>query len=301
MFSLSFLLLLLEALLKLPQSSPAPLVYFISGTLPATAILHLRQLCLFGMISRLHGDPLQQHAQQVLLSHPPSSKSWFIQIRNICLQYSLPHPLTILQKPFTKEVFKKLTKSKVTDFWEEKLRRESSFLPSLHYLCPEFLSLSTPHRILTCAGQKAYEVAKARIQLLFLANKYPCNQYTRHWSPHNPHGHCTFQPCADNLKVESPEHILLHCPEYATIREKLLSLCINTKSQVCHETLSKIFSSGSKTIMQFLTDCSVLPEVIKMAQLYGEELYNDLFYLSRTWCFSHHKQRMIKLGKWNFR
>ena len=50
-----------QALLKLSISSPAPLVHFVSGTLPGTAILHLRQLSLFGMICHLPGDPLHHH------------------------------------------------------------------------------------------------------------------------------------------------------------------------------------------------------------------------------------------------
>ena len=155
-----------ESLLKLPARTPAPVVYFISGTLPGTATLHLRQLCLLGMISRLPGDPLHQHAEQ--------ANSWFYQLKNICMQYDLPHPLLLLKNPYSKEGFKNLVKAKVTDFWEVKLRKETNFLPSLNYFKPEFHSLRSPHRILISAGQKSYEVAKARIQLLSLAERYSC-------------------------------------------------------------------------------------------------------------------------------
>ena len=291
-----------ESLLKLPARTPAPVVYFISGTLPGTATLHLRQLCLLGMISRLPGDPLHQHAEQALLCLPKSANSWFYQLKNICMQYDLPHPLLLLKNPYSKEGFKNLVKAKVTDFWEVKLRKETNFLPSLNYFKPEFHSLRSPHRILISAGQKSYEVAKARIQLLFLASKYPCNQNTRHWSPQNPHGFCPFQPCTENEIVESPEHILLHCPVYNPIRQHLYSQCLGLTSPASNQLVMNILHSQSNTnIMQFLLDCSVLPDVIKMAQIYGENIYRDLFYISRTWCFSHHRFRMKKLGKWNFR
>ena len=52
----------LQNLLKLAVSSPSALVYFVAGSLPVTAILHLRQLSLFGMICHLKGDPLNVYA-----------------------------------------------------------------------------------------------------------------------------------------------------------------------------------------------------------------------------------------------
>ena len=146
----------LQNILKLPVNSPSVLVYFVSGSLPGSAILHLKQLTLFGMIS-----PLNIHAHHVLLTPTSSPQSWFLQIREILLQYQLPHPLVLLANPPTKESFKKLVKAKVTDYWESKLRSEASFLPSLHFLRPQYMSLFSPHQLLTTAGSKPYEVAKA--------------------------------------------------------------------------------------------------------------------------------------------
>ena len=65
----------LQNILKLSVSSPASLVYFTVGFLPATAILHLRQLSLFGMICRLPKDPLNFHTHQVLLTSSLNSNS----------------------------------------------------------------------------------------------------------------------------------------------------------------------------------------------------------------------------------
>ena len=285
-----------QALLKLSISSPAPLVHFVSGTLPGTAILHLRQLSLFGMICHLPGDPLHHQAQHVLLTSSSVGNSWFIQVRKLFLQYSLPHPLLFLSNPPQKEVFKKLVKSKVTDYWENKLRMEASFLPSLEYFHPEFMSLSIPHKLLTSAGSKSYEVAKARIQLLCLANQYPSSKNTRHWSTQNPDGLCSFPVCQEQKLVESSEHILLCCTA------KLYSMCLGVRNPYTYQLITRIlFSRSPNKMMQFLVDSSALPEVIHAVQLYGESILKDLFYLSRTWCFSLHRLRMRRLGKWNFR
>ena len=88
-------------------------VHFLSGTLPTEAVIHLRMLSLFGMVARLPNDPLNIHARNVLTTRKSSSKSWFQQLRDICLMYWIPHPLTFLDNPPDKERFKKLIKSRI--------------------------------------------------------------------------------------------------------------------------------------------------------------------------------------------
>ena len=174
-------------------------------------------------------------------------------------------------------------------------------MPSLIYFSPQYMSLATPHRIWSTAGNNSYEVSKARVQLLFLASQYPCAKLTRHWSTENPQGICSFQPCQDINSVESPEHILLHCPAYSQTRQRIISLCLNIKEQISHQLVTLfLLSNSSQKTMQFLLDCSAIPEVIHAAQIYGEKVYRDLFYLSRTWCFALHRERMKRLCKWNF-
>ena len=289
-----------QNIIKLSTNSPPSLVCFISGTLPCTAILHVKQLTLFGMVCRLQSDPLHHHAKNVLLTYS-SPKSWFLQVRDLLLQYHLPHPLLLLQDPPTKESFKKQIKAKVLDFWERKLRAEAAFLPSLTYFHPQFMSLTTTHKVWTTAGQNTHEVAKARIQLLFLSSQYPCSKLLRHWSSDNPLGLCTFPTCQQANIVESPEHILLCCPAYSQTRHKLIALCLKHRDPVSHLLVTHILLSNSqKKVMQFLLDSSAVPEVIRAAQINGDQVFDNLFYLSRTWCFSLHRERMKRLCKWNF-
>ena len=178
------------------------------------------------------------------------------------LQYSLPHPLVILDHPMSKESFKKLVKSKVIDFWECKLRAEASLLPSLKYFHPQYQSLKYPHWLWLTAGENTYEVSKARIQLLFLSSQYPCGKLTRHWSTDNPNGYCQYPFCYDEGLVETPEHILLHCPAYVKTRQSLLPLFLKIQHPISHSLALSLLTSGPTTFLQFLMDCSSLPEVI---------------------------------------
>ena len=116
----------LSDLLKLYKGTPQTFVYFMSGSLPGTALIHQRQLSQFSMICNLRNDPLHQRARHALTCLPPKHKSWFNQIRDICLLYGLPHPLTLLSEPPSPSTFKKLCKSLILDYWETKLRAEVS-------------------------------------------------------------------------------------------------------------------------------------------------------------------------------
>ena len=135
----------LESLQKLHQRTPDPVVYFLAGSLPARALLHLRQLSIFSTITRLPSNILNRVARYVLTTARDSSKSWFNQIRFLCRQYNLPHPLSMLDSPLSKESAKNLFKNNVVDHWQNKLRQDASNLPSLKYFKPQFMSLLRPH------------------------------------------------------------------------------------------------------------------------------------------------------------
>ena len=122
----SHYLTILQNLQRLHDKTPRAVVLFLAGS-----PLHTKQLTLFSMICRLPGDPLHAHAHYVLTCSPRSAKSWFQQVRDICLQYSLPHPLELLQNPLSKHRFKTLVKRQVSDYWEDLLRLETIGLTSL--------------------------------------------------------------------------------------------------------------------------------------------------------------------------
>ena len=237
----------LQNILKLSVSSPRSLVHFVARILPATAILHLRQISLFLMICHLSENPLFEHAKNVLHTSSLSKHSWFLQISDILLMYQLPHPLVLLANPPRKEAFKKLVKAKVIDYWEQLLKAEASYLPSLIYFKSQYCSLTKPHKLWTFSGGNPYEVTKARIQLLLFTSQYPSGHLTRYWSRDNPSGYCSFPPCKQNQIVETAQHILLICPAYTKIRQRMFSLCLSGSNSVSLIIITNVFFSDQES------------------------------------------------------
>ena len=291
----------LQNLQRLYDKTPDCVVAFLGGHLPGKAELHLRQLSLFGMISRLPNDVLHHHAVNVLTAAKPSSNSWFLQIQDLCLMYHLPHPLIILDSPPKKFAFKRLVKSHVIDYWERKLREEANPKTSLAFFKPQFMSLSSPHPLWLTAGSNPYEVNKATVQARMLSGRYRTEALCSHWTS-NTEGGCLLPSCTRTITLEDVGHILLECESLRGIRTKMESFIakyISTRNNIYDIAKNFLFSDDLNAKTQFLLDCSCSPDVITSSQLHGNQVLIDLFYLTRTWCYALHRERLRLLGRWH--
>ena len=286
---------------KLPTGTPDPVVYFLSGSLPGRAILHLRQLSNFGMITHLSDNPIYKIAMRMLTTAKPSSSSWFLQIRDLCLQYSLPHPLVLLKNPIPKAKYKTLIKKAVQCYWQERLCADAASLVSLSFFRPSFMSLSKPHPLWATASSNPYEVNKAVVQAKMLSGRYRTESLSRFWS-NNPNGFCILSNCLGNAQKEDIIHILVTCPSLSSKRTRLKDFfhSYSRKNPVIENSINSFFESKVPQYQtQFLLDCSVIPEVVLLRQNLGLGILSSLFYLTRTWCYSLHRERLRQLGRWN--
>ena len=215
--------------------------------------------------------------------------------RDICLQYNLPHPLTYLENPLSKDDFKKITKAHVINYWETKLRGEASMLTSLLNFDPNYMSLTKPHPIWSTPKSNPHEISKAIQQARFLSGRYRTEMLTKHWNPAST-GCCKAPGCKIQ---ESVEHILLDCQQYTPERHKLVSMWLSTEVSEVYHLVLHAFTSKKSYLLQFILDCSILPEVIQSKQKHGDIILNELFRLTRTWCFNVHRARMKMLGRWS--
>ena len=284
----------LEGLLKLHPKTPEPVVFLISGTMPAEATLHMKQLTLFGMICRIPENILHRIAKEALIHSDNKDKSWFGQIRSLCYMYGLPNPLSLLNAPPPKDHFKKILKLKIADLWQSKLRFEAQKLKSLKYFYPEFMSITHPHPILTTAGT-AYEVNKMITQLRMLSGRYRVGSLLRHFSPTHS-GMCEL---CESETEDLPHLLVPRCPKLQNRREALLefSFSVLSKSEEAINIFNKLMASNEHTQVQFLLDCSVFSEVIHASQK-DSEILSILFKVTRTWCYSMHRARLKLLNRW---
>ena len=295
---------------KLPLNTPECVVFFLGGSLPATAILHLRILSLFGMICRSNPSSiLQQIGRRVFLSKNYNKKSWFIQIRSVTQLYLLPDPLLLLQTPLSKAEWKKLCKSSVVSYWEEKLRADSSNLPSLRYFSPHFLSLQEPHPLWTYA-EKVYEVQKAIVVANMISGRYFSDYHVRHWSRTNPNGYCQLCLASQHSSDSPPDdevtplgtlgHLLLECEYLTKTRDKCSQVWLKYMSDnPIIRNIIPTMNGYVQPTMQFLLDTTACPNVISAVQSHGRGILCHLLYLCRLWCYSLHLRRKKSLKLFN--
>ena len=85
------------------------------------------------------------------------------------------------------------------------------------------------------------------------------------------------------------QHHLVHCPSLSSRRALLFDYwdMVSISNPHCQLILKRMKTTEPEEFLQFVLDCSVIPEVISAAQLYGQEIYNILFKSTRTYCYRY--------------
>ena len=286
-------------LLRLHDKTPGPIVYFLAGSLPASALLHQRQLSLLNMICNLKNDPLQKHAYHALLLSKLHSKSWFVQVRNVCLRYGLPHPLELLENPLPKIKFQKLVKQKIAEFWHRQLSAKIESLSSLAHFDSSYHSLLLPHPLWTTAGCNPHEVNKATILARMVSGRYRTERLCRFWTD-NRHGHCLAPGC--DKVVGDLQHLLLDCPALEPARSNLIQMWLIKAAMIppLLQIVTRVLASPASTQMKFILDPISIPEIIRLCQALGWQALECLFYMIRTYAYGLHRKKLIIIGKWPY-
>ena len=289
---------MLERLQKLHGKTPRCYVHLLAGTLPGRALLHLKQLSLFMMICHMPGNPIHYHAKCVLTTPDLSSKSWFVQIRNICLLYGLCHPLPLLENPPPKKDFKAMVKDAVTKHWEGILKEEAASLSSLQFFAHFRSSLRSVHPLWLSAGNNTYEVRKSEILAVMTSGRYRSEYLCRHWSD-NRHGYCEAGTCTE--QIGNLEHLLLHCPALTEDRKRLWSMFYmkSARFPALLSFLQEIEMSPSSVKLQFLLDPLAFSEVLDLWHLLGQDVLAHIYYLIRTFAYYMFRRKQILTGKWS--
>ena len=225
-----------------------------AGSLPGEGVLHTKQLTLFAMVCRLQDNPLNKHARHVLTSSPPSTKSWLQQIRDLCLQYSLPHPLHLLDTPPSKGSFKLLVRNNVCEYWEKIIRNEVLELSSLQFFKPQLYSLRQPSLLWTTALSNSFECTKSTVLAKMKSGRFRSEYLCRHWSASNKNGYCLADTC---FEVSGDlVHILVVCPALQVVRDRLAQMWLDRTAPIpaLHHLVTMVLSSPPQVQVQFILE-----------------------------------------------
>ena len=156
------------------------------------------------------------------------------------------------------------------------------------------MNFTKPNPLWTTTGGNPHEVAKAVQQARLLSGRYRTNTLIKHWNQSYT-GQCSAQGC---VSKETIEHIIIDCTAYTEIRQKLLSMWLSTQFHEVYKLVLHALTSSKNYLLQFILDCSSLPKVIAANQVHGDVIYNEVFRLTRTWCFAIHRERLRIHGRW---
>jgi predicted amidophosphoribosyltransferase len=156
------------------------------------------------------------------------------------------------------------------------------------------MSLLRPHPMLSSAGH-SYDTNKMVVQLRMLSGRYRVGSLLRHFSP-------SISGCCElcGLELEDIEHLLVpRCPALEERRRLLLDYMssVLSKSETCSSILETMKARNQTQWVQFVLDCSAIPEVVKAAQQ-DDLVYPLIYKATRTWCYSLHRTRLKLLGRW---
>ena len=133
-----------------------------------------------------------------------------------------------------------------------------------------------------------------------LSGRYPTDYLACHWTRKD--GSCLLPSCIGVGVTGTLEHLLVSCPSLDAAHQTTLLLwgTYIQKGDIVSCILSTALAD-LPNLTQFLLDNTALPYVQHALTMYGPDLLQPLFYLTRTWCFNVHRSRYSTLGLWCFR
>ena len=98
------------------------------------------------------------------------------------------------------------------------------------------------------------------------------------------------------------EHLLLHCPALQDARENLQQMWLSKSSILSplHDFVSQVLESPTQNKMKFILDPTSLPEIVRLWQIFGQQVLDIVFYLTRTFAYVLHRKKLILVEKWPF-
>ena len=142
-------------------------------------------------------------------------------------------------------------------------------------------------------GSIPQEVTKAVQRARFLSGRYRMWNLEKYWSQNKI---CNCRNGAEKQNI--------YLSFVKLIKKYLYDLWLSTKNPVLYQLVLGALSIKTEYLLHILLDYSVLPNINWAMQNHWQDIYKELIYLKRTWCFAIHRQKlkvwpMEFSSKWN--
>ena len=198
-----------------------------------------------------------------------------------------PSPLQLLEKetPWAKSKWTCLVKTRITVYFEKKMRAECQRNSSMSLLNVQLLGLSAhPHLALQNIFTTR-DVKKMRLHLKFLTGDYP---HGERLSKNNPNISSACKLC--DSPVDSTTHVLVSCRATAECRQRILPELLNTVAAVQPTTKIPVNPSAS-LLTQLIVDCTSINLQNSVRVPSNNPRVSEIFDVARDWCFAIHNER----------
>ena len=110
-------------------------------------------------------------------------------------------------------------------------------------------------------------------------------------------GQVVYCPALHCNEIEILQHILLDCPAYAITRTNVVKKLLSVEDPVVAQLANHALSHPASYLIQFLLDATALPQTINLLKSRDKNSLGRLMNLTRTWCYSPHRERQISLNQ----
>ena len=148
------------------------------------------------------------------------------------------------------------------------------------------------------AGSNSFENSKSLIVGKMVSGRYRSDYLCRHWTPTNKMGFCLADTCYE--VIGDLVHMLGACPALQSVRARLFKFWMDRSAATpaLHSFISEIACATPHNLTKFVLDPSQFPAILAIWKSLGQNIMNHTYYLTRTFAYYMHREKMLSLGRW---
>ena len=274
---------LLKSILKLSSTAPTPAIHFLTGELPIEGKIHRDMFSNFFSVWSNPDTKIHEILKYLLRTSSENSRTWAVHMRHLCTRYGLEDPEIYLSRDApSRSAWKELISTKITIFFENKLRRAAAANSNMGFLNTYSCNLRGRHHPALSNLITNWDVMRSRAHLKFLAGNYLTYQIKASQSG----GSAACRLCGTG-QPETVSHIIATCSSLESERKIFLSdfskLCTLAKNDI------NLNNFNEEDLCQFILD----PTSLNLSSRVNvqDPVLSEFFRLSRDTCYILDKTR----------